>query len=99
LEELINIRGQLSLPTIIQIGRQLLAQISILIQREISHNDVKPANILFGLAEKRKQIFLIDYGFAANSKCLEIGVFRGNLTFSASRKLKGDYGYDQRNDL
>jgi serine/threonine protein kinase len=63
------------------------------------HNDIKPANVLFGLADRRKQVFLVDYGLADSSSSPKCHIFRGNLAFSASRKLRGEYGHDSRNDL
>lgn len=99
LEELMCLRGELALSTIAQIGRQILAQLSLLIANGISHNDVKPDNILFGLAERRKQAFLIDYGLALNSDAPNTQLFRGSLTFSATKKLNGNCSCDLSNDL
>lgn len=63
------------------------------------HNDIKPTNILFGMGEKRKSIFLVDYGMAATAHSETKRVFRGNMAFAASRKLRGNIEYDMRNDI
>jgi serine/threonine protein kinase len=65
----------------------------------IVHNDIKPTNILFGVGERRKLTFLVDYGMAVTSSCETKRVFRGNLAFAPSRKLRGNIEYDLRNDV
>ncbi len=62
------------------------------------HNDIKPSNILFGMGERRKRAFLVDYGMATTSSEVR-RVFRGNLAFAPSRKLRGNIHYDLRNDV
>lgn len=64
LEEFMIIRGNLNITVILQIGKQLIGQLSLLLQHKIKHNDVKPGNILFGNGIKRSQVYLIDYGFS-----------------------------------
>ena len=56
--------GKLSITTIAKIGNQLLQNMKILHFRNIAHNDIKPSNILFGLKEKRSQLFIVDFGLA-----------------------------------
>lgn len=51
------------------------------------------------MGEKRKAVFLVDYGMAVTADCETKRVFRGNLAFAASRKLRGNIEYDLRNDL
>ena len=43
---------------------QLLQKIRVLHSFNIIHNDIKPANILFGLKDKRNELFIIDFGLA-----------------------------------
>jgi serine/threonine protein kinase len=56
--------GKLSLNIISKISIQLLQTLKILHFRNIAHNDIKPGNILFGLKDKRSQLYIVDFGLA-----------------------------------
>jgi serine/threonine protein kinase len=93
-------QGNISAGTIRKVGIQLLHKIKVLHSFNIIHNDIKPANILFGLKDKRNELFIIDYGLAQkqpeittnstynDSRIVDL-VFRGNIKFSSLRKLQG----------
>lgn len=98
LEELLKVRkGKLSLKMIKNISLQLLNKIVLLHSVGIIHNDIKPSNILFGVENNRRKIYLIDYGLASlTSKANYLPfhpqtatVFLGNLPFASLNKLAG----------
>ena len=57
-------QGSISVGNIRKVGMQLLQKIRVLHSFNIIHNDIKPANILFGLKDKRNELFIIDFGLA-----------------------------------
>jgi casein kinase 1 alpha len=68
LEEFLRIRrGKISLSMIKDISLQLLRKVVLLHSAGIIHNDIKPSNILFGVGDNRKKIYIIDYGLASLS--------------------------------
>lgn len=66
LEDFLEIRKRkISLSLIKHISLKLLRKIMLLHSVGIIHNDIKPSNILFGVGDNRKEIYLIDYGLAS----------------------------------
>ena len=65
LEEFLILRyGNISIGTVKKIGTQLLGKIRVLHSKNIVHNDIKPANILFGMKDRRNEVFLVDLGLS-----------------------------------
>lgn len=53
----------LSLNTTIQLSIQMLKIIQSIHEKNLVHRDIKPENFLFGLNDKKNQLYLIDFGF------------------------------------
>ena len=56
-------KGIFSLPTILQIGIQLIKRLQYIHEKGLIHRDVKPDNFLLGLGDKKHVIYMIDFGF------------------------------------
>jgi serine/threonine protein kinase len=63
LEEIKNEKQKFSLSLTLQIGIQLLNLIKNIHNKGLIHRDIKPENFLLGLNDKKKQFYLIDFGF------------------------------------
>ena len=63
LETIKERRGNFSLPTVLQIGIQVLQRLRFLHEAGLVHRDVKPGNFLLGRSDKSRLIYLIDFGF------------------------------------
>jgi casein kinase 1 len=74
LEEFLVLRqGSISVGTVKKIGSQLLTKIRVMHSKNIVHNDIKPGNILFGVKERRNEVFLVDFGLSELSDKSEDG--------------------------
>jgi serine/threonine protein kinase len=55
--------GVFSLKATLQIGIQIISLLKTIHNKGLIHRDVKPDNFLFGLNDKKNQIYIIDFGF------------------------------------
>ena len=55
--------GYFSLKATLQIGIQLITLLQTIHDKGLIHRDVKPDNFLFGLHDKKTQLYIIDFGF------------------------------------
>lgn len=63
LESLKQRRGRLDLKLTLQVGIQILNLLKTIHYEGLIHRDVKPDNFLLGLNDKKRQLFIIDFGF------------------------------------
>jgi casein kinase I family protein HRR25 len=56
--------GSFSLHATLQIGIQIITLLQTIHDKGLIHRDLKPDNFLFGLNDKKTQIYIIDFGFA-----------------------------------
>lgn len=56
-------RGAFSLDITLQIGIKIVNLLKSIHEMGLVHRDIKPDNFLFGLEERKTQLYLIDFGF------------------------------------
>jgi serine/threonine protein kinase len=55
--------GVFSLRATLQIGIQIINLLKTIHEKGLVHRDIKPDNFLFGLNDKKTQLYIIDFGF------------------------------------
>ena len=55
--------GVFSLKSTLQIGIQVITLLKTIHDKGLIHRDIKPDNFLFGLNDKKNQLYIIDFGF------------------------------------
>uniref|UniRef100_A0A182LTF7 non-specific serine/threonine protein kinase n=1 Tax=Anopheles culicifacies TaxID=139723 RepID=A0A182LTF7_9DIPT len=58
--------NRFSLKTVLLLADQMLARLEYIHQKNIIHRDIKPSNFVMGLAERQRDVYLIDFGLAMN---------------------------------
>jgi serine/threonine protein kinase len=63
LESLKQRRGRFDLNLTLQVGIQILNLLKTIHYEGLIHRDIKPDNFLLGLNDKKRQLYIIDFGF------------------------------------
>ena len=63
LQKIKNHRGTFSLDVTLEIGIKIVNLLKSIHEMGLVHRDIKPDNFLFGLEERKTQLYLIDFGF------------------------------------
>jgi len=92
LEEIKNEKQKFSLSLTLQIGIQLLNLIKNIHNKGLLHRDIKPENFLLGLNDKKKQFYLIDFGF-----CKSYMINNSHIEFKKVNGLIGSLTYASLN--
>uniref|UniRef100_A0A182WCG3 non-specific serine/threonine protein kinase n=1 Tax=Anopheles minimus TaxID=112268 RepID=A0A182WCG3_9DIPT len=58
--------NRFSLKTVLMLADEMLTQLEYIHQKKIIHRDIKPSNFVMGIAGRRNELYLIDYGLAIN---------------------------------
>src|SRR6202522_4829732 len=89
LDQVLATSGPLSPRRAAEIGRQLLAALSVAHKAGVLHRDVKPSNVLLGLDGRA---VLTDFGiatFQGDPKLTQTGMVMGSPGFTAPERIKG----------
>jgi hypothetical protein len=89
LDQVLAADGPLSPRQTAEIGRQLLAALSVAHKAGVLHRDVKPSNVLLGLDGRA---VLTDFGiatFQGDPKLTQTGMVMGSPGFTAPERIKG----------
>lgn len=83
---------KLSLKSVLIIGQLMLSKLEFLHNNNYIHRDIKPNNFVFGVDDKQKELYLIDYGFTKKL------IINGNhIPYKENRDFKGTYRYSSLN--
>ena len=63
-----------SLKTILLLGEQMLSRVKFLHLRHLIHRDIKPDNFLMGINDKKKIVYIIDFGLAKRFRNKKTGL-------------------------
>src|SRR5271154_5317154 len=89
LDQLLAASGPLSPRRAAEMGRQLLAALSVAHSAGVMHRDVKPSNVLLGHDDRA---VLTDFGiatFQGDPKLTQTGMVMGSPGFTAPERIKG----------
>jgi serine/threonine protein kinase len=97
------VRGPLSIPAVVDLGRQLFAALTALAEAGVLHRDVKPANVMLHReSDDRMHLKLIDFGIARGpdegARLTVPGQILGTPHYMPPEQLRGEL-LDVRADL
>ncbi len=98
LKQLLDDRGQLPLPLVLRIGRQMAEGLEAAHAEGVVHRDVKPLNVIF---DHRGDVKLLDFGLAAPVAApgsAQAGYVFGTPRYMAPEQVRGEQA-DPRTDL
>jgi hypothetical protein len=97
--------GTLSIPMVVEIGRQLLSALEGLAEAGIVHRDLKPENVMLEEIDDGFRVKLIDLGIAVSTRAPwtarlegETGTFAGTPEYVSPEQAQG-LPVDRRSDL
>jgi serine/threonine protein kinase len=64
LNSLLSQQTKFKLPTVVDLGRQVLGRLKSLHSKGFVHRDVKPPNLLLSRRSGSKKVYLIDFGLS-----------------------------------
>ena len=79
-----------SLKTILLLGEQMLSRVKFLHLRHLIHRDIKPDNFLMGINDKKKIVYIIDFGLAKRFRNKKTGL---HLPYKDGKSLTGTVRY------
>ena len=105
LDRLLKTRGQMSIPDVVRIGREVAEGLSVAHARNLVHRDIKPANIWLEHSGKQEgyRVKILDFGLARNvsdagQHLTRTGVIMGTPGYMAPEQARS-VGADHRSDL
>lgn len=57
-------QGTFTIKTVLMLGDQMLKRLEMIHSKNLLHRDVKPENFLLGRADRKKKLYVIDFGLA-----------------------------------
>ena len=79
-----------SLKTILLLGEQMLSRVKFIHSRHLIHRDIKPDNFLMGINDKKKIVYIIDFGLAKRFRNKKTGL---HLPYKDGKSLTGTVRY------
>ena len=97
LEELFTLCGQqLSVKTVLMLTDQMISAVQYMHMKNFIHNDIKPDNFLFGIDNKKNQLYIIDYGLSRKYRDPDTHV---HIPYEDKKQLTGTPRYASINAL
>ena len=91
LEDLFQLCDQkFSLPTIFNIGVQIINRLEAIHRKGFVHRDLKANNFMIGRSDKKSTVYIIDFGLAKRYKDYKTGL---HIPFKEGKSLVGTARY------